>query len=239
MTKRIKEWKTGCAAFLGNAVYRAAEKKLQADCQGVLLMLFMDVVLTLVIVVKMWPVGSFGSLVWAYLLLRFAWAASAYIADALMTSVIVAIKRKSRPYAQLYDRRKREKTACGMEWEKIQKEKEEQEKIRRERAEQERLWRERLEREKAERERAEREKAERERAEREKAQQRKQKQTSSLQQARQLMRVKESYTRVELKKARNALIKQFHPDNTGGGDEEMCKRINTAYNLLLRYAKAE
>ncbi|MCM1057446.1 MAG: hypothetical protein NC517_07565 [Firmicutes bacterium] len=229
MTKRIKEWKTGCAAFLGNAVYRAAEKKLQADCQGVLLMLFMDVVLTLVIVVKMWPIGSFGSLVWAYLLLRFAWAASAYIADALMTSVIVAIKRKSRPYAQLYDRRKWEKTACGMEWEKIQKEKEEQEKIRRERAEQERMRRERLEREKAERERAEREKA----------QQRKQKQTSSLQQARQLMRVKESYTRAELKKARNALIKQFHPDNTGGGDEEMCKRINTAYNLLLRYAKAE
>lgn len=229
MTKRIKEWKTGCAAFLGNAVYRAADKKLQADCQGVLLMLFMDVVLTLVIVVKMWPVSSFGSLVWAYLLLRLAWAASAYIADALMTSVIVAIKRKSRPYAQLYDRRKREKTACRMEWEKIQKEKEEQEKIRRERAEQERMRRERLEREKAERERAEREKA----------QQRKQKQTSSLQQARQLMRVKESYTRVELKKARNALIKQFHPDNTGGGDEEMCKRINTAYNLLLRYAKAE
>lgn len=119
------------------------------------------------------------------------------------------------------------------EREKVQRERAEQEKAQRQKADQERAQRQKVEWEKAQRQKAEQEKARREKAEREKAEQ-----NSPVQKARQLLRLRETYTMSELKKARNALIKEFHPDNKAGGDEELSKKINAAYELLSKYAKA-
>ncbi len=42
------------------------------------------------------------------------------------------------------------------------------------------------------------------------------------------------FTMEEIKQRRNQLIKKYHPDNPGGS-EEMCKKINECYALLVRY----
>lgn len=43
------------------------------------------------------------------------------------------------------------------------------------------------------------------------------------------------YKTSEIKKKRNQLLKKFHPDE--GGDPEMSKKINTAYEILCKYAE--
>ena len=52
--------------------------------------------------------------------------------------------------------------------------------------------------------------------------------------AKALFSVELPYTTTEIKRKRNALIKKYHPDL--GGSEEMCKKINEAYTLLLKFA---
>lgn len=42
------------------------------------------------------------------------------------------------------------------------------------------------------------------------------------------------YTQTELRKKRRTLLRQCHPD--AGGSEEMAKKINTAYDVLWKYA---
>ena len=43
------------------------------------------------------------------------------------------------------------------------------------------------------------------------------------------------FTADEIKQRRNQLLKKYHPDNPDGS-EEMCKKINECYALLIRYA---
>lgn len=52
--------------------------------------------------------------------------------------------------------------------------------------------------------------------------------------AKALFGVELPYTTTDIKRKRNILIKKYHPDL--GGSEEMCKRINEAYTLLLKFA---
>lgn len=52
-----------------------------------------------------------------------------------------------------------------------------------------------------------------------------------------LFMLDDKFTKAELKKQRNRLMKTFHPD-TSGNNEDMdmyAKKINDAYNLLLKY----
>ena len=53
-------------------------------------------------------------------------------------------------------------------------------------------------------------------------------------QAEELFGVKEPYTRDEVRDARNRLLKKYHPDM--GGSEELAKKINAAYELLIKHA---
>lgn len=51
--------------------------------------------------------------------------------------------------------------------------------------------------------------------------------------AKALFNVELPYTKTDIKRIRNELIKKYHPDL--GGSEEMCKKINEAYTLLLKF----
>lgn len=55
-----------------------------------------------------------------------------------------------------------------------------------------------------------------------------------LQKAKDLFQVEKLYTKNELKEKRRRLLKKYHPDM--GGSEEMAKKINTAYDILVKYA---
>lgn len=57
---------------------------------------------------------------------------------------------------------------------------------------------------------------------------------SKFEEAKVLFEVELPYTKDQIKKKRNELIKQHHPDI--GGSDEMCKKINEAYTLLLKFA---
>lgn len=57
---------------------------------------------------------------------------------------------------------------------------------------------------------------------------------TELEQAEKLFGVTAPYTRDEVRDARNRLLKKHHPDV--GGSEEMTKRINAAYELLVEHA---
>ncbi|MCR4585365.1 MAG: hypothetical protein K5686_06525 [Lachnospiraceae bacterium] len=46
--------------------------------------------------------------------------------------------------------------------------------------------------------------------------------------------VKYPYDEAEIKSKRNLLLKKYHPDNPEGS-EEMCKKINECYALLMKY----
>lgn len=56
---------------------------------------------------------------------------------------------------------------------------------------------------------------------------------SPLDEAKRLFNVTAPYTKADIKKIRNRLMKMYHPDV--GGSEEMCKKVNEAYALLLKY----
>lgn len=57
---------------------------------------------------------------------------------------------------------------------------------------------------------------------------------TELERAEELFGVTAPYTRGQLRDARNKLLKRHHPDL--GGSEELAKRINAAYELLVKYA---
>ena len=59
-------------------------------------------------------------------------------------------------------------------------------------------------------------------------------QLSPFDKAKNLFGVEIPYTANDIKAARNKLLKEHHPDNNGGS-EEMCKKINEYYALLLKY----
>lgn len=54
----------------------------------------------------------------------------------------------------------------------------------------------------------------------------------TLSQAKQLFNISGDYTKDEIKKKRNALLKKYHPDNQGGSTQ-LCSLINEVYQLLL------
>lgn len=54
----------------------------------------------------------------------------------------------------------------------------------------------------------------------------------ALRDARLIFRLGEKYTKEDVKKARNELIKKYHPDM--GGSEEFAQKINDAYDLLIK-----
>lgn len=56
----------------------------------------------------------------------------------------------------------------------------------------------------------------------------------SLRKAEKLYQLKPLYTVKELKEKRRTLLKKYHPD--AGGDEEMAKKVNASYEILLKYA---
>ncbi|MCM1101230.1 MAG: DnaJ domain-containing protein [Clostridium sp.] len=240
MTKTTDQWKADCAAFWGNVLYNAANKELEKGCLEVLLALFTDAVLTVIIFIGMFPFEDFGELFLFYIILRCTWRAVSCLTGTLMHNLTTAVADKYESYARSYGRRKNEKKIDKIRKKAVRRaerhNRAELRRARREQAARAKAAREEAMRERAEREEATREQAARERAERESA--RRAGQVSAVRKARQLLRVKESYTESELKRARNALMKEFHPDNADGGNEELCKEINKAYELLRKYAKA-
>lgn len=57
-----------------------------------------------------------------------------------------------------------------------------------------------------------------------------------LEEARKLLGLGRRASIVQIKEAFRRLAKQVHPD--GGGDEEMIKRLNRAYKVLLDYCES-
>ncbi len=93
---------------------------------------------------------------------------------------------------------------------------------RRERERREKAWRERKARESRERQDKKREDKQKSRAE------------TARDEAETIFMVKHPYSEAEIKSKRNMLLKKYHPDNAEGS-EEMCKKINECYALLLKY----
>lgn len=60
---------------------------------------------------------------------------------------------------------------------------------------------------------------------------------SPFEEAKSMFCVEMPYTKEQIKKSRNNLIKRYHPDNKGGS-EEMCRKINENYALLLKFASS-
>jgi DnaJ-class molecular chaperone len=56
-----------------------------------------------------------------------------------------------------------------------------------------------------------------------------------LEQARHTLGVPQRTTLSELKARHRDLVKRYHPDSAGGGDEERIRLINAAYRLLIDY----
>ena len=65
-------------------------------------------------------------------------------------------------------------------------------------------------------------------------QRRRQSSKSPLDNAKDLFHVEMPFTKEQIKTIRNELLKKHHPD--AGGSLEKCQEINTAYDLLLKFA---
>jgi hypothetical protein len=57
---------------------------------------------------------------------------------------------------------------------------------------------------------------------------------SAREEAETIFMVKYPYDEAEIKSKRNMLLKKYHPDNPEGS-EEMCKKINECYAVLMKY----
>ena len=138
-----------------------------------------------------------------------------------MTSYIEKVNRCMEKYREKKEQIRRE-----------EEEKRTQEARKKEEAERAREARRREEAKRAEETRKRAEEAKR-KAEERKAQEKK---YAFCEEERRLFQLNMPYTQAELKKKRRLLLKQCHPD--AGGSEEMAKRINTAYDVLWKYAAA-
>ncbi|MBR1931565.1 MAG: hypothetical protein IJ833_08880 [Lachnospiraceae bacterium] len=63
---------------------------------------------------------------------------------------------------------------------------------------------------------------------------RRKKELTPLEEAKSIFSVEEPYGIEEIRSKRNLLLKTYHPDNHNGS-EEMCKKINECYDLLLEH----
>ncbi len=110
------------------------------------------------------------------------------------------------------------------------------EQTNRERARQEQARQERTRQERARQERARQERTRQERTRREHAGQEQMghKPLTPYDEALNIFNVREPFTAEEIKSKRNLLLKSYHPDNNNGS-EEMCKKINECYELLMQH----
>lgn len=83
-------------------------------------------------------------------------------------------------------------------------------------------------------EKARREEEQRRRERQQQEQRRRQSSKSPLDNAKDLFHVEMPFTKEQIKTIRNELLKKHHPD--AGGSLEKCQEINTAYDLLLKFA---
>ncbi len=257
MIKIIKDWYTGVHACVGSAAFKMADGELKNKYMWTLLTLASTIRASFWIVDHMRPFEGMSDYVITVVLIVIAFSMLGsgleYMEDELLTPAVKKhhndvlvreARKKEKKEAQAAGmsvrkyRKAKEKTA----FEKAEREKKAREEALRKKAAWEKEQQRRAAQEKAEQERARRQKAAQEKARREQEEKRKNaqrtSQSMSLQKARQLLRLKETYTVSELKKARNVLMKQFHPDNGRNGSEEVCKKINEAYTLLAKYAAA-
>ena len=120
--------------------------------------------------------------------------------------------------------------------EQARQERTKQERAKQERARQEQARQERTRQERARQERARQERTRQERTRREHAGQEQMghKPLTPYDEALNIFNVREPFTAEEIKSKRNLLLKSYHPDNNNGS-EEMCKKINECYELLMQH----